>query len=295
MYYTGFADEAASDLDGQIKATKELGWKYIETRKLYDGNLASITDAQFAEVCEKLKKSKVSFNCFGSGVANWSKPITESPESSYEEMRKAVPRMQKLGIKMIRMMSFAVPKERREEDFAAEVIKRLKVIVKMAEDGGILCVHENCMNWGGLSYQHTLKLMDGIKSPSFKLVFDTGNPIFSDDVRGKPPYRKQSAWEFYNAVRDHVAYIHIKDGKMGANDKADYSFPGEGDGDVRKILKDLLKNGYDGGISIEPHMVAVFHEKGPSKEEVMYSNYVEYGKRIMKMVDEIKKEISTKK
>ena len=29
MYYTGFADEASVGLDGQIKATKALGWKYI--------------------------------------------------------------------------------------------------------------------------------------------------------------------------------------------------------------------------------------------------------------------------
>ncbi|OGV56452.1 MAG: hypothetical protein A2X45_03290 [Lentisphaerae bacterium GWF2_50_93] len=291
MYYTGFADEAASDLDGQIKATKELGWKNIETRKLFDGNLASITDAQFAEVCEKLKKSGVAFNCYGSGVANWSKPITESPESSYDEMKKAVPRMQKLGIKMIRMMSFAVPKELRQQDFSAEVIKRLKVIVKMAEDGGILCVHENCMNWAGMSYEHTLKMMEGIKSPNFKLVFDTGNPVFSDDVRGKPPYKLQSAWKFYDAVKEHVAYIHIKDGTMGADGKAIYSFPGEGVGDVRKILKDMFKRGYDGGISIEPHMVAIYHDQGPTKEELMFSNYVEYGRRIMKMVDEIKAEL----
>jgi hypothetical protein len=30
----------------------------------------------------------------------------------------------------------------------------------MAEDAGLLCVHENCMNWGGLSYEHTLKLLE---------------------------------------------------------------------------------------------------------------------------------------
>ena len=34
MYYTGFADEAAIGIDGQIRATKELGWKFIETRKI---------------------------------------------------------------------------------------------------------------------------------------------------------------------------------------------------------------------------------------------------------------------
>ncbi|OGV41114.1 MAG: hypothetical protein A2X48_12200 [Lentisphaerae bacterium GWF2_49_21] len=295
MYYTGFADEAASGLDGQIKATKELGWKNIETRKLFNGNLASISDAEFAEVCEKLQKAKVSFNCFGSGVANWAKPITEAPDTSYDEMRKAVPRMQKLGIKMIRIMSFAVPKEVRDKDFSAEVIKRMKVIAKIAEDGGVTCVLENCMNWGGLSYEHTLKLVEGVKSPSFKLVYDTGNPVSSEDVRGKPPYKFQSSWEFYKAVREHVVYIHIKDGKMGADGKVIYTFPGEGDGDVRKILEDMFTRGYDGGISIEPHMVAIYHDKGPTKEELMYVNYVEYGQRIMKMVDEIRKEIPTKK
>ncbi len=30
MYFTGFADEAAADIDGQIKATKVRGSTYIE-------------------------------------------------------------------------------------------------------------------------------------------------------------------------------------------------------------------------------------------------------------------------
>ena len=34
MYYTGFADEAANDLATQIKATKELGWSNIESRRI---------------------------------------------------------------------------------------------------------------------------------------------------------------------------------------------------------------------------------------------------------------------
>ena len=109
MYYTGFADEASPDIDLQIKATKELGWSNIEARGLYGSNLAFLSDAQFEELCGKLSASGVSINCFGSGIANWAKPITDSPESSYDEFRKAIPRMHKLGIKMVRMMSFAVP------------------------------------------------------------------------------------------------------------------------------------------------------------------------------------------
>lgn len=55
MYLTGFADEVSPDLDLQIKATRELGWKFIETRNLYGKNLAYISDEKFEKVQEKLE------------------------------------------------------------------------------------------------------------------------------------------------------------------------------------------------------------------------------------------------
>lgn len=155
---------------------------------------------------------------------------------------------------------------------------------------GVVCVHENCMNWGGLSYEHTLRLCDRLgSSPSFRLVFDTGNPVFNDDY-SKTPLRKQSSWEFYSKVRDFVVYIHIKDGKFQEDGTMKYTFGGEGDGDVRRILTDAFSRGYDGGISIEPHMNKVFHDPDANvNERLSYENYVEYGKRMMALVDDIRK------
>lgn len=292
MYFTGFADEASADLDRQIEATKALGWKNIETRALFGKNLGTISDEEFEVVQQKLNDAGVQFNCYGSAVANWANPITESPEKSYQEMRTALPRMQKLGTKLIRIMSFAVPAELKPHamDYFEEVVKRLEVIVRMAEDAGVVCVHENCMNWGGLSYEHTLKLCDRLaSSPSFRLVFDTGNPVFNDDIRGKAPYRKQSSWEFYKNVREFIAYIHIKDAKWNG-DQPVYTFAGEGWGEVDRILIDAFATGYDGGISIEPHMNKVFHDPNANvNEQLSFENYIEYGRRLMALVDRIKK------
>ncbi len=291
MYFTGFADEASADLDRQIEATKALGWTNIETRALFGKNLGTISDEEFEIVQRKLEESGVHFNCYGSAVANWANPITESPEKSYQEMRVALPRMQKLGTKLIRIMSFAVPAELkpRSMEFFDEVVKRLQVIVKMAEDAGVVCVHENCMNWGGLSYEHTLRLCDKLaSSPAFRLVFDTGNPVFNDDIRGKAPYRKQSSWEFYKNVREFIVYIHIKDAKWNGNQPV-YTFAGEGWGEVERILTDAFATGYDGGISIEPHMNKVFHDPDANvNEKLSFENYVEYGKRLMALVDRIR-------
>ena len=289
MYLTGFADEVSPDLDLQINATRELGWKFIETRNLYGKNLAYISEEEFEAVQEKLANSGIRFNCYGSAVANWAKSILDSPESSYEEMRLVLPRMEKLGIKMIRIMSFSVPKELKPTayDLEDEVIKRVSHIVKMAEDAGVLCVHENCMNWGGLSFEHTLRLLDRIQSPALKLVLDTGNPVFNDDIRGEQPYATQSAWEFYKAVKEHIAYVHIKDGYLKDN-KNVYTFAGEGKGEVFRIMEDLIRSGYDGGISMEPHLSSVFHEEGaPLDPKICHKVYVEYGQRFQKKMLEL--------
>ena len=261
MYLTGFADEAASDIDGQIRAVKELGWKYIESRNIDGENIHDISDEKFDVVCGKLSDAGVRINCFGSAVANWSKRIDEPFDSSLKEARRAIPRMQRLGVKLIRIMSFAVLEDRPPDDqMEKERFKRVGELLKMFSGEGITPVHENCMNYGGMGWKYTLRLIENV--PGLKLVYDTGNPVFNDDRTGPKPYHKQSAWEFYTHVREHIAYVHIKDGVHDQEkpDSATFTFPGEGSGDVRRIVKNLLDDGYDGGISIEPHMAVVFHE-----------------------------------
>ena len=288
MYLTGFADEAAGDIDGQIRATRELGWSNMEARNIDGTNLHDLSDEAFDRVCGKLEDAGVHVNCFGSAIANWGKRIDEPFDSSLEEARRAIPRMQRLGAKLVRIMSFAVLKDRGPDDqMEEERFRRLRELQKMFGDAGLTPVHENCMNYGGMGWPYTLKLIENV--PGLKLVFDTGNPVFSADRSQPEPYPRQSAWEFYSHVKEHIAYVHIKDGKWDpAKQKAVFTMCGEGDGDVPRVLKDLLDSGYDGGISIEPHLAVVFHDQSvTSEDEVRFANYVEYGRRLMQILEEI--------
>jgi sugar phosphate isomerase/epimerase len=293
VYLTGFADEAAPDIDGQIRATKELGWMYIESRDIDGVNIHDIAEDKFEQVVAKLKDAGVRINCFGSAIANWGKRITDAFDITLEEVERAIPRMQRLDTKLIRVMSYAVLGDREPDDqMEEERFRRMRILHQMFADAGITPVHENCMNYGGMSWQHTLRLIENV--PGLKLVFDTGNPIFTDD-RAKPkPYPKQSAWEFYTHVKEHIAYVHIKDGVWDpSTEKTMYTFPGEGDGDVRRIVKDLLASGYEGGISIEPHLSVVHHDESAiSPEEQRFSTYVEYGRRMEQMIGEVSQEIN---
>ena len=295
MFLTGFADEAGSDIRTQIAATKELGWHFIETRAIGTYNLASLPEEQFEEMCALLDEAGIKINCFGSGIANWSKHPRkpEDFEASKKELLNAIPRMKKLGTKMVRGMSFLVPEDEQPDspELEAIIFKKVNELASICEENGIIYGHENCMNYGGLSYKHTLKLLENVKSPAFKLIFDTGNPVFNSRFIGQPPYPLQSSWEFYKNVRDFITYVHIKDGtalpepgKLRA--PCQFCFAGDGEGDVRAIVIDLQKTGYDGGFSMEPHIASVFHEKNPdsSLESARYSSYVEYGRRFERLL-----------
>jgi sugar phosphate isomerase/epimerase len=301
MYYSGFADEAGSSIDIQIQATQTLGWSAIEARNIDGINLTDISDEEFELVCQKLEESGVRIDCFGSEVANWGKDARDEEDfqRSIEELKRAIPRMQRLKTDLIRGMSFAIVKDEHPDSPELEkmIIEKIRALVRLCEENGVTYLHENCSNFGGLSYQHTLKLLDRIDSPNFKLVFDTGNPVGMDSRIGQPPYTKQSSWEFYQNVKPAIQRVHIKDcifigESAGIFPERQHTFPGEGQGDVRRILKDLFESGYDQALSIEPHIAVVYHDASVSSpEEMQYANYVEYGQRLMKLTAEIRREI----
>ena len=295
MFLTGFADEAGADLDVQIRATKELGWKFIEARMIGKKMLGTMSDAEFDEAYGKLEAAGIKINCYGSAIANWAcHPRKEEDfQKSVNELKTAIPRMHKMGIKLVRGMSFAMVQDEDPESPELEemVFRKVRYLVEMCADNGIVYGHENCMNYGGYSHLHTLKLLEKVHHDNLKLIFDTGNPTFNYRRIGAAPYPLQSSWEFYRNVREHVVYVHIKDGlalprEDGVRPKAEFTYAGDGAGDVRAIVIDLLKNGYDGGFSMEPHLGCVFHDGDAKADEagIRYQNYVNYGRRFEKLL-----------
>lgn len=300
MFFTGFADEAAVSIDGQIEATLQLGWKNIECRSIDNVNIHDLPEEKFEEVCGKLADAGISVNCFGSTVANWQRPVFDEAgwQLSKEQLQRALVRMEKLGCKIIRGMSFLGAYERPtafDPEVEAWVFPKVRELVKMCADAGVMYGHENCRNYGGMSWKHTLKLIEAVDNPNFTLIYDTGNPVYNVDYSsGKNEGKHQNSWEFYSNVKQFISYVHIKDGRVEVDENGEckdvYTFPGEGNGFVREIITDLIANGYDGGFSMEPHMVRVFHNPDLTDDSVN-DNYVEYGRRFEKLVADIKNKL----
>ena len=287
MIITGFTDEVSDDLSLQIRALKELGWSHIDLRTVNGKNVSSLTDREFDYIYEQLSENDIQIACFGSTVANWSRDVIKSFDQDMLEMKNSIRHMKKGGVRFIRIMSYKIDSPvPLGSDHESAVIANTRKIVQLAEDSGIVCLHENCQTWGGQSCQHSIRLLEAVDSPALKLVFDTGNPFSMHYVAGEPPYPYQNALKFFQEVRPHVEYLHIKDGHW-AGDVSEYTFPGEGLGNVAEILREIKEHKMDIPISIEPHVAVVFHDPTiTTTTQERWDTFIKYGKDLVKMAGE---------
>jgi len=272
--FSGIADEAGSTIEQQLEVHQELGWEYIELRMIEGENITRLNDEKFEQIVSKLLKTGIKVSCFASKIGDWSRRIGNPFEEDVRDLQVAIPRMQRLGTQYIRVMSW--PNDGWEEaDWEREALRRMGELVRIAEKAKIILAHENCSGWGGRP-QTCRELVETINSPCLKVLYDTGNPA----VEG------YDSWQFYQAVKNYIAYLHIKDAlNKDSSGKEKYTFPGEGDGKVKEVLGNLLFSGYDGFISIEPHLALVIHDQTKAdKGKDPHQVYLEYGQRLMKLV-----------
>jgi 3-dehydroshikimate dehydratase len=117
-------------------------------------------------------------------------------------------------------------------------------------------VHENESGIYGDSPERCLDLIDSIASPYLRACFDPANFI----VEGYRPW--PDAWEILSDVVDH---FHVKDARL-----ADRTICPAGDGDAgyAALMAALRAKGYDGLLTLEPHLSAAGRMSGFSGPEL---------------------------
>jgi sugar phosphate isomerase/epimerase len=279
MIVTGIADEGSPELKEQIRIHRTLGWNTLELRLIGKTNVCAIDDEAFDQVYRTLQEEQMEVICFASSIANWARPISSDFQTDVKELKRATARMQRLRTPFIRVMSY--PNDGlAEADWRKEAIRRMKELARIAADGDVVMVHENCSGWGGMSPENQKILLEEVHSPNLQIVFDTGNPV----GEGHSP---AETWDFYQTALPFIKHVHIKDCAKTAKGEIEYTYPGEGQSMVRLILGSLLDLGYKGAFSIEPHITAQIHlgtsAGGREAEEI----YLEYGRRTNAILAEL--------
>lgn len=279
---SGFTDEVSDDLDVQIRALDELGWHHIDLRTVDGKNVSALSDDEFDRVYERLTEHGIEIACFGSTVANWGRDASTDLALDLEDMKNCVRHMHKAGARYLRIMSYRISEPiPLGHEMESTVIANIRKIVEIAEDSGVVCLHENCLSWGGQSHLHSLRLLEEVDSPALRLVFDTGNPVSMRDISTVEPYGWQNPCYFFDQVRDYVDYVHIKDAVL-EGDEVRYVFPGRGAGMVNEILERLAGDDRVIPISIEPHVSVVFHDPTVTASFTeRWNTFIDYGNQLV--------------
>lgn len=236
---TGFADEIDQALLTQVEALKGLGMSFVEMRGVDGNNLIYHTDEKVKEIKSILDANGIRLSALGSPLGKIG--ITDAFEPHFEEFKRAVEIAHMMECPNIRMFSFYLPKDGKAADYEGEVLNRLGQFVDYAKANEAVLLHENEKGIYGELAPECLKLMETFYGDHFKAIFDFANFVQC----------KQDTLQAYELLKKYIAYIHVKDAKWtdGRVVPAGY-----GDGNVAAILKDLYASGFDGYLSLEPHL-----------------------------------------
>lgn len=256
---SGFADEIAEDLNKQIEVIKKLGISYIEMRGVNGKPLVEYSLEEVKEIKKQLDKNGIRLSSIGSPIGKIN--ITEDFEDHFELYKKTVEIAKIMETPFIRIFSFFLPSGEEPEVYKRQVFERLERFVDYAVQENVILLHENEKDIYGDNVKRCLEIMEQFSNKHFKAVFDFANFVQCH----------QDTEEAYKLLKPYIAYVHIKDAKM---DSGTVVPAGYGDGHIEEILDDLLQNGYDGFLSLEPHLAdftgfAALEQNGEKKEHKM--------------------------
>ena len=250
---SAFADEASPMLDEQIKALQEEGISLIELRGVDGKNVSGLTIEEAQAVKAKLDAAGIRLSALGSPYGKAS--LGQAFDEHLASFKHGLELCKVLDCKRIRMFSFypAGPVEEARE----EVLRRLEIMLTLAEEAGVQLVHENEKGIYGDDTARNANLLNHFGA-RLGFAFDPANFVQCG----------VNTLETYELLHDRITYMHIKDALL--SDGAVVS-AGNGDGHVAEILG-RLNTEREGEVilTVEPHLTVFAGLKNLQDEELKH-------------------------
>lgn len=253
---SAFADEIDNMLDEQIRVLKKHKIEYIELRVVDGKNVTLLTLDEARAVKASLDSSGIRVSAIGSPIGKIG--ITEDFDPHLDLFKHTLDLAGIFEAPYIRMFSFFIPHGRVAEEYRDEVMRRWALFIEVAKGRNIVLLHENEKDIYGDTAKRCLDLINTMNCTYLAATFDPANFV----QVGEAVYP-----EAFNLLKRHIAYVHIKDAKRGSGKVVP---AGEGDGMVEIVLQELYSAGWQGFLSLEPHLANSLPGGGPELFAIAY-------------------------
>lgn len=253
--------------DDMLSTAKDLGLDGIEVRgienELYVPKAKPFTDAGIEGTKARLKRLGLEIPCLTSACYLFNK---SNIDFYIQEGKEYIDLAQKLGAQFIRVLGDANPEPGSDIDIDF-VAGNVRTLAEYAEGKNVKVLIET--NGIFASSETMLELIKKVNNKNMGVLWDVHHPF---------RFMNEFVETTYNALKDHIMFIHVKDSKVDSG-KIKYKMLGYGDVPVKEALGLLKKNGYEGFVSLEwvKRWCMDLEEPG-----VVFSHYANYVKETIK-------------
>jgi len=240
---SGFGDEIDADPIVQVAVLQALGANHIEVRSAWDTNVVEMSQAQLADLAALFTAKGIRVSAIASpiGKVDVGLPV----EHEVERLGRAISAAETLGTSYIRIFSFHYG-SRDVETVRGDVMTRMRALAKIAEEAGVILLHENEKDIFGDIPSRVLDIIETVNSPALRVAWDAANFV----QVGVKPFD-----DAYSLLRPHLEYLQVKDASFADSTVRP---AGEGDGQLQPTINALRDSGYSGFASLEPHLTGAF-------------------------------------
>jgi L-ribulose-5-phosphate 3-epimerase len=269
------SDEFSQDFEEALKAMKQLGLTWVEIRTVWGAYNTEASPAQVQRLKDLLDKYQFRVSVVDTALYKCNLPGTENvvkEKDAYpypqqmDLLSRAIDRAQALGTDKLRVFAFwrvadpqrHYPRIAEELAKAAEVAEKAKMRLALEDEG-------SCNVGSGHELAAMLKLVPAV---NLGANWDVGNGYWHGEV---------SYPEGYAALdKKRIWHMHLKDVRCGAaasakekaeafrkqgtrvseQSKCQTAIVGTGQVDLAGQLRALLRDNYDGTMSLEPEYEA---------------------------------------
>lgn len=259
-----FGDEVTPTFPEQITTAKAAEIAYLEVRTADGMNIAEMSQESLKAMSDALQAEGLGVSAIGSPIGKAS--ITGDFDIELERLRACLDAADALETNMIRVFSYFIPNGE-YETYREETLRRMDQLAAEASKREVLLVLENESYVYGDIPERCLDLISTVGSDSLMMCFDPANFV-QVGVRSN-----RDAWEL---LHPYVRHFHIKDSIAVDREGID-PYParapegrlmsavrpaGLGQGDLEFLLQSLVDIGYQGYLTLEPHLRWYLPEAG---------------------------------
>lgn len=218
---------------------KKLGIGFAELRGIDGKNVSDYTAEEMKTVKERLDKDGIRVSSIGSPIGKIG--IDDDFDAHMKKLENTIELAKILETENIRVFSFYIPNGETAEKYRDEVLRRMEKMTAAAKHAGVRLLHENEKGIYGDTAKRCADILESVGSDSLAAVFDPANFVQC----GQKTYP-----DAYEMLKPYIIYMHIKDAKSDGSVVP----AGSGCGEVEKIISALDAAGYEGFLSLEPHL-----------------------------------------